>query len=65
MTQFSIKKTEKKMVLKHFIFPEMHFKANLFFSHYDPPQPKRGEWGLKKVKNKLTLKFILGNLKHF
>ena len=52
------------MVLKHFILLEMHFKANLFFSHYDPPlthpttQPqnyqrgesKRGEWGLIKVK---------------
>jgi len=32
---------EKKnnMVLKHFILPQEHFKANLFFSHYDPPLP--------------------------
>ena len=28
-------------------------------------ESKSGEWGLIKVKNKLTLKFILGNLKHF
>ena len=26
---------------------------------------KRGEGGLIKVKNKLTLKFVLGDLKHF
>ena len=63
------------MVLKHFILPEEHFKANLSFSHYDPPlthptthpwdywggDTKRGE----TVKNKLTLKFVLGDLKHF
>ena len=51
MPRFSIKiKTNKKnMVLKHFILPVEHFKANLFFSHYD----------------KVTLEFILGDLKHF
>ena len=50
------------MVLKHFILPEEHFKANLFFSHYDPPlthpithpqdcwdgDTKRGDVGLIK-----------------
>ena len=73
---FPLKK--KNMVLKHFILPEMHFKANLFFPIMTPlthptTQPrdyrggesKRGEWGLIKVKNKLTLKFILSDLKHF
>ena len=51
------------MVLKHFILPEMHFKANLFFPIMTPlthptthPQDyrgggtKRGEGGLIKVK---------------
>ena len=33
---FPLKKSN--MVLKHFILPEEHFKANLFFSHYDPPE---------------------------
>ena len=28
---------KNNMVLKHFILPVEHFKANLFFSHYDPP----------------------------
>ena len=37
MPQFSIKKNNNNMVLKHFILPVDHFKANLFFSHYDPP----------------------------
>ena len=32
------KKKRKKMALKHFKLPEMHFKASLFF-HYDPPPP--------------------------
>ena len=27
------------MDLKHFLLPEMHFKANLLISHYDPPPP--------------------------
>ena len=76
---FPSKKTQKtNMVLKHFILPEKHFKANLFFPIMTPltnptNQPrvyqggdtKRGEWGLIKVKNKLTLKFILGDLKRF
>ena len=31
MPQFSIKKKKTNMVLKHFILPEEHFKANLFF----------------------------------
>ena len=61
---------KKNMVSKHFILPEMHFKANLFFSYYDPPlthpttQPrnyqrgesKRGEWGLIKVKKQVDFK---------
>ena len=49
------------MVLKHLILPEKHFKANLFFSHYDPPltqsithpqdgDTKRGDMGLIKVE---------------
>ena len=52
------------MVLKHFILPEMHFKAKLFFffimtplTHpttpsrdYQGGNTKRGEWGLIKVK---------------
>ena len=64
------------MVLKHFILSEEHFKANLFFpwpplTHISHPRDcrdgdtKRGDVGLIKVKNKLTLKFILGDLKHF
>ena len=35
MPQFSIKKNN--MGLNHFILPEKYFKANFFFSHYDPP----------------------------
>ena len=35
--EFSIKKKETNMVLKHLILPVDHFKASLFFSHYDPP----------------------------
>ena len=61
MSGFSINK-KTNMVLKQFILPEEHSKANLFFSHYDT---KRGDVGLIKVKNNLTLKFILGVLKHF
>ena len=34
---FPLKKKKTNMVLKHFILPEEHFKANLFFSHYEPP----------------------------
>ena len=34
---FLLKKIKINMVLTHFILPEEHFKANLFFSHYDPP----------------------------
>ena len=37
MPRFSIKKKNNNMVLKHFILPVEHFKAHLFFSHYDPP----------------------------
>ena len=58
------------MVLKHFILPEEHFKANLFFSHYDPPlthpitnprhcrdgDTKRGDVGLIKVKKQVDFK---------
>ena len=58
------------MVLKHFILPEEHFKANLFFSHYDPPLThpithpcdcwdggtKRGDVGLIKVKKQVDFK---------
>ena len=55
MTQFSVK--------KKYILPEMHFKAILFFSHYDPSlthpithprdyrggDTKRDEGGLMKL----------------
>ena len=34
---FPLKKKKNNIVLKHFILPVDHFKANLFFSHYDPP----------------------------
>ena len=34
-TCFPLKR--KNIVLKHFILPEMHFKANLFFFNCDPP----------------------------
>ena len=30
-------KKNNNMVLKHFILPVEHFKANFFFPHYDPP----------------------------
>ena len=67
------------MVLQHFILPEMQFKANLFFSIMAPPNTPHHSasgpsgWGVQKgwmgfnkgEKNKLTLKFILGDLKHF
>ena len=57
------------MVLKHFLLPEKHFKAN-FFSHYDPslthpithPRDcrdgvtKRGDVGLIKVKKQVVFK---------
>ena len=58
------------MVLKHFILPVDHFKANLFFSHYDPPlthhithprdcwvgDTKRGDMGLIRVKKQVDFK---------
>ena len=67
------------MGLKHFILPEEHFKANLFFPIMTPPNlPHQSPSGLsgwgyqeggcgshKGKKNKLTLKLILGDLKHF
>ena len=66
------------MVLKHFILPEEHFKANLFFPIMTPlthptthpwdycgGDTKRGEGVLIKVGKKLILKFNLGDLKHF
>ena len=70
MPQFSIKKKKTNMVLKHFILPEEHFKANLFFSHYDPPlthpithprdcrdgDTKRGDVGLIKGKKQVDFK---------
>ena len=31
------------MVLKHFILPKEHFKANLFLPHYDPPDPLKSK----------------------
>ena len=43
------------MVLKHFILPVEHFKANLFFSHYDGGT-KRGDVGLIKVKKQVDFK---------
>ena len=75
---FPLKKTKKNMGLKHFILPEEHFKANLFFFPLCPPlthpithprdfwdgDTKRGDVGLIKVKKKLTKRFILGDLKH-
>ena len=68
-TRFSIKKKYIYMVLKLFILPEMHFKAN-FFSPLQPSlthpttQPrdyqdggsKRAEWGLIEVKNQVDFK---------
>ena len=73
-TRFSIKKNIK-VVLKHFILPQMHFKANLSSSIMTPPNPPHQSvsglsgWGVQKGwiwwKNKLTLKFILGDLKPF
>jgi len=58
------------MVLKHFIFPEEHFKANLFFFHIMTPlthpithprdwrygDTKRGDVGLIKVKKQVDFK---------
>ena len=77
--RFSIKKNKSNMVLKHFILPEKHLKANLFFPNLTPlNQPHhlpsrllglgyqegwRGSY--KGEKNKLTLNFILGVLKRF
>ena len=70
--RISIPLKKKKLVLKHFILPEMHFKANLFFPIMNPlthpttqPQDyqggggesKRGEWGLIKVKKQVGFKF--------
>ena len=67
------------MVLKHFILPEEHFKANLFFSHYDPPlahpithpregrngDTKRGDGGLIKVKKQVDFKIPFRLFKAF
>ena len=62
------------MVLKHFILPEKHFKANLFFSHYDPPphpwdcrdgDTKRGDMGPIKVKKQVDFKIYLRWFKAF
>ena len=60
------------MVLKVFILPQMHLKANLFFPLWPPlthpttnprdypgVDTKRGEGGLTKLEKKLTLKLIL------
>ena len=58
------------MVLKHFILPEEHFKANLFFPIMTPPlthsithpqdcpdgDTKRGDVGLIKVKKQVDFK---------
>ena len=76
---FHLKKKKKKEVLIWFILPEKHLKANLFFPNLAPlNQPHhspsrllglgyqegwRGSY--KGEKNKLTLKFILGDFKHF
>ena len=57
------------MVLKQFILPVEHFKANLFFSHYEPPHrpitqrrdcrdgdTKRSDVGLIKVTKQVDFK---------
>ena len=75
MTPFSIL---KKIVLKWFILPSKHFKANLFFLHYDLSPPpllthplghpggdtKKGEGGLIKVK-KVDFKIHYRGFKEF
>ena len=65
------------MVLKHFILPEIHFKANLFFpimtlTHpttqprdYQGGESKRGEWGLIKVKKQVDFKIHFRRFKAF
>ena len=58
MPRFSIKKKKTNMVLKHFILPEEHFKANLFFPPLLPPLTH-------PITHKLALKLILGDLKNF
>ena len=30
---------KKNIAIRHFILPEMHFRATLFFPHYGPPPP--------------------------
>ena len=57
---------KKCKVLKYFVLPEMHFKANLFFYHLTHPttQPqnyrggecKMGAWSLIKVKKQVDFK---------
>ena len=37
------------MVLKHFILPEMHFKANLFF--FIMTLPNKAQWKTQKIEN--------------
>ena len=71
MPRFSIEERKTNMALKHFILPEKHFKANMFFSHYNPPpltypithprdcrdgDTKRGDVGLIKVKKQVDFK---------
>ena len=50
------------MVLKHFILPEEHFKANLFFPHYDPTYTTHP---LIKVKKPVDFKIHFRWLKSF
>ena len=71
--------SKKKYGLKMFYFAWEAFLSKLVFSHYEPPNPphhlplglsgweyQEGWRGSHKgEKNKLTLKFILGDLKHF
>ena len=59
MTRFSIEKKIKNMVLKCFILPEKHFKANLFFPRNG--DTKRGKGGLIKVNKQVDFKLILGD----
>ena len=66
------------MVLKRFILPENHFKANLFFPIMTPPNPSHhspsglSEWGyqegwggLIKVKNQIDFKIHFRWFKSF
>ena len=51
---FPLKKKKNNMVLKHFILPVDHFKANLFFPIMTPPNPPHhspsglSEWGYQE-----------------